>query len=700
MRDSKRQLFLAMSSVLMMLLVSGNVARASAELHVLSPFRLGAPDLTDLDLRELVPPLGNLSSARAQGLVADSTSTVIALFETSTRAAVTFTTDNGTSLAEYRRNFLTKAPKHGPQTLVVAASDLIRIGGKFYAPALVQAPARNKARSLDEPVVITATQEGTSDPPSESSLDLKIPPVLLIHGLWGDRASLSTTYNYLSNHSPWDEDQSLLSRVEYPKNLRFDADTIKATVADGVEALLAALDSKRIVGGRVDVVAHSMGGLVARDYASLAIYRAPRDRGQGQFHSVATLDTPGLGSELARFLIDHRNDDADAPPFSEPSLVWLAACGSLTVTVAECFEENNLPILGPTGLVRGGAVWSLIPGSGSLNHAPPFPSIAGLIWADITSVVRDQDDSELRYIVSNLIAATFSDPDSAPTPTDILGGANDVIVSLESQAEGSTRKNRIRFLGLDHSALRFEGFEVNEAVNNTNKVNDYVACWLETEGDEDCIPPGPVARPIERVAQNTPRTVPRIVDQLVRVPQDAQLGVPLSVTGIVDAKGVRRVTVYQKNDSGRAAPPEAEQSSPFRLSGNSLSFEIIPRLPGRVTFEILITLADGSKLLQRVVRKVTVRPDMLRELHGHGSDRVFLFMQLGGRLPLAPYGVFRNVAEDVPLDGMVDFAAETSGGPPVVRIEGDELVPLRPGTVRVVARLGSRSDLLTVTVKP
>src|SRR5205085_5462370 len=120
--------------------------------------------------------------------------------------------------------------------------------------------------------------------------------------------------------------------------------------------------------------------------------------------------------------------------------------------------------------------------------------------------------------------------------------------------------------------------------------------------------------------------------------------------GTLTATGVRQVTVFQRNDAGRTMPPpDVEATVPFRFSGNTLRLQIIPQLPGRVRFEIHVTLANGGELVQRAERTVKIRDNMLRELHGHGSDHAFLFMQLDG-LPLAPYGVFSNIPEDVPLD--------------------------------------------------
>ncbi len=41
---------------------------------------------------------------------------------------------------------------------------------------------------------------------------------------------------------------------------------------------MATLDKRHVVGGRVDVVGHSMGGLSIRHYSGLSEYRLPRNR--------------------------------------------------------------------------------------------------------------------------------------------------------------------------------------------------------------------------------------------------------------------------------------------------------------------------------------------------------------------------------------------------------------------------------------
>ena len=105
---------------------------------------------------------------------------------------------------------------------------------------------------------------------------------------------------------------------------------------------MAELDGEQIVGARVDLVVHSMGGLVARNYASQPKYGSLRNRMQGQFHAIVTLNTPETGSLLAPFLIAKRDAKRKAPLWTPQGFIWDAVCGN--ATVAKCFDANGYPI--------------------------------------------------------------------------------------------------------------------------------------------------------------------------------------------------------------------------------------------------------------------------------------------------------------------------------------------------------------------
>jgi PGAP1-like protein len=112
--------------------------------------------------------------------------------------------------------------------------------------------------------------------------------------------------------------------------------TSSDALAGTIYPLLSNLDAKNIVGSRVDIVAHSMGGLAARYYASQSFYTSLRNRKQGQFHEIITLDTPELGSKLAVVLDTHSTCHGQLTSFD-----WLAICGG--TTVAQCFAGGACP---------------------------------------------------------------------------------------------------------------------------------------------------------------------------------------------------------------------------------------------------------------------------------------------------------------------------------------------------------------------
>src|ERR1700689_3283404 len=74
---------------------------ATRDLYVLDPFLLGAPSLADIDLQTLLPKHPKLSTVAAAALVADNISAAIALYQTPDDVAVTFTVDEGATLAPY-----------------------------------------------------------------------------------------------------------------------------------------------------------------------------------------------------------------------------------------------------------------------------------------------------------------------------------------------------------------------------------------------------------------------------------------------------------------------------------------------------------------------------------------------------------------------------------------------------------------------
>lgn len=106
-------------------------------------------------------------------------------------------------------------------------------------------------------------------------------PVLLVHG-------------YICNRGYWRQLSELLVRARI-SHLAVDLEPVGAAIDDNVPSLLGAIEALCVDTGsdRVIIVAHSMGGLVARAYL--------RAHGSARIARVITLGTPHYGTRSARF---------------------------------------------------------------------------------------------------------------------------------------------------------------------------------------------------------------------------------------------------------------------------------------------------------------------------------------------------------------------------------------------------------------
>lgn len=120
-------------------------------------------------------------------------------------------------------------------------------------------------------------------------------PVLMVHGLWGDSQSFQTLNNQLLASERYLPEFLKIANYKSTNDERFERN--QNVVPDEVNSILNTLLSKRVSCGKVDIVAHSMGGLVTRYYLQSSNYRNDINR-------LITLNTPHSGSHLANLLLD------------------------------------------------------------------------------------------------------------------------------------------------------------------------------------------------------------------------------------------------------------------------------------------------------------------------------------------------------------------------------------------------------------
>jgi pimeloyl-ACP methyl ester carboxylesterase len=698
------------------LAAASGVAAPAGQLYVVSPFLLGASDLSNLDLTQLIPTIPSWSAVGALGLELDNTSAAIVLWQTTTPADVTFTTDDNASLVPYANNFLTAPPVAGATSLTVPAAAFLGIGGSFYAAALLEAPAPSVPVAVTVPITVAAAVGGVQQ--AAVNLSPIAPPVVLVHGMWGDATSLADLHNYLDQTPPWKYHPELVQAIAYTNYLGFEEPEPASVLNNQILTLFGTLDQEHVAGGRVDVVAHSMGGLVARHYSALGPYRGLRDRGQGKFHEIVTLDTPEAGSELAQYLLQHRHDTLQsfAPP--QAMAIWLAACGSPQPTVGQCFRTLGMR-LGPRNLERG-AVWSLVPGSIALAQLPA-PDIADAVWQAVTAIVPQRHsiigESALEFELQQLIAATWPDPNTRPpTIATILADhrQDDAIVPLSSQMAGAATGQYVTFPNLAHSPAAdasILGLVLSNAnVLQASEVSSQAACWLAAAaGVAPCNSQAPV---IAAAAADTGQP-PFDIGKLhyarriqVQQPHDLRLATPFALAIRVTAPGLVRLVLRQQDELGHRAEPQVLTID--KRLGDTVYANATPDLYGTVRFTVDALFRDGGLSSQTVTAPVHL-PDTAPIWFHADANAQHIRIGLGAGLniwELHPQALYSGSAQPVALDGRaVDYRIVSGDG--IVALSKNpenaaqiEIVGLAPGTARIEARLGTAAAAdLDVTVE-
>ncbi len=178
--------------------------------------------------------------------------------------------------------------------------------GTFVASAFYHVPDDFNGTTDDEFERILdfsahlAGDDGSVGDIKNIAFHLRRTPVVFVHGIWGSASTWSDlplaselVARRDATYSTWDGTSSIRSGAT---QARHDFDL--------------ALYRRRmdlIAASRVDVVAHSMGGLITKQIAAGG-YDGSKADDSTMVHKLITLDTPHFGSALADFIVANRND--------------------------------------------------------------------------------------------------------------------------------------------------------------------------------------------------------------------------------------------------------------------------------------------------------------------------------------------------------------------------------------------------------
>lgn len=361
--------------------------------------------------------------------------------------------------------------------------------------------ADDKASNRTVPMHVTSN--GSS---WDTAITIWRPPVLLVHGIWGRRSNWD-------HFTPFNSDPRFLivARADYRQPLipvsssdpAYDFPIIAQSSALGFALtaspnpalVLADIDKAaasfrkkaNAAGVQVDVVAHSMGGLVTRTLEYHPAYTDRTSLGVGKIHKLITIGTPHLGSPLAIDLL--RTDPPEATnPCMDKVLTQHDSPVFRTVTpdgpAAPDFNGGVNDLQGDgmgSNLSQALAFLKNTPNS----HEAPTALIAGTMTQENTNGLTAYWRHGVSLYLGDWACSGSNEPLIKALAGDnwstVFGGASsDAVVPYTSQVDSGAGRS---FPGLIHSAgMKMLGFSGPTELDPDTKtgIPSYVIQLLNT----------------------------------------------------------------------------------------------------------------------------------------------------------------------------------------------------------------------------
>jgi pimeloyl-ACP methyl ester carboxylesterase len=364
----------------------------------------------------------------------------------------------------------------------------------------VSRPVTLQLSSLDDPTFTAASQ-----------IAVIRPLVMLIHGLWSGSQEAWGNFTPLVNDpqarfevidGQYDNRGFVVSASDpyYPpwlmSNLRGSALGLSYSTPLVLQQLQVGLQAFRngtnpvgipVAATQADIVAHSMGGLVARNLVLQPGYFSPKDFGAGLIHKMITIDTPHLGTPLATALLNPANgcvagilasggDLALNEVLTQFGLINGAVADlqgagdgtQMSVALQALAQSSGTPI--PVALIAAETAGANLSG---LSLSPGANLISGL--CDVPPLTSDPLAAALTPGSWNSIFVSSGDPT----------GSNDGAVGEYSQSDGLGMVPGLVFGYIHSSGLEMLGFSPptvldpgtipNQVIDllNTSKLNTF-----------------------------------------------------------------------------------------------------------------------------------------------------------------------------------------------------------------------------------
>ena len=239
------------------------------------------------------------------GLIADGNSRLILRYQSSQPGTVAFSISpsiSGSRLESFTNRQEITAPLNTVSTDNGYQASAVLIAPETW-PDNINYPSGN--------FTVTATFTPTNGSAITESLNLtlKAPSVILIHGAFGDNERM---FGYVagSNTGVWHKLESAdLNVVSWNYDSKQPPKTLIATNTNGLAQIISdtlnKLNAQGFAATRVDLVTHSSGGLMARQYLRTDVdtgNNTANSYGLGTVRRVVMIASPNLGTTIGSYL--------------------------------------------------------------------------------------------------------------------------------------------------------------------------------------------------------------------------------------------------------------------------------------------------------------------------------------------------------------------------------------------------------------
>jgi hypothetical protein len=239
---------------------------AYSELRVINPYYFGAnvTSISNFDILRTIIYRTEYENRKAVGIDIDGTNFAVGYYYSNIPHTVELTIVGPSTLMPFNSKHMNTPVRNGSRLLKFQEHDFIDIStldnsrSGYFVPFIVQSSTDRNVSF--ETIIINARSKLYN---KQNFLKPSRPPVLFVHGLWGNARSFSFFASRLSNAGV-----PATAVAIYPGNIAYDDIEVQRSVWQTTRTLLNQRVLMKFASARVDVVAHSMGGLVVRKYSS------------------------------------------------------------------------------------------------------------------------------------------------------------------------------------------------------------------------------------------------------------------------------------------------------------------------------------------------------------------------------------------------------------------------------------------------